>query len=122
LAGAGLAHEEDELARIDVEADAVQRDVGRAVALLHVAEGDHRAGGGRVGCRASMVGLAVPTAAEMSFGCSHASSSEGTGGGSGITQSSLQRVSSRLIPMARIDSSSLPNGLPLYRVELPTRS
>jgi predicted Zn-dependent peptidase len=24
--------------------------------------------------------------------------------------------------MARIDSSSLPNGLPLYRVELPTRS
>ncbi|HET6551307.1 MAG TPA: insulinase family protein, partial [Solirubrobacter sp.] len=24
--------------------------------------------------------------------------------------------------MARIESSSLPNGLPLYRVELPTRS
>ncbi len=24
--------------------------------------------------------------------------------------------------MARIESSSLPNGLPLYRIELPTRS
>ena len=37
---------------------AVERDVGRAVALLDVAEGDHRAGGGRVRARrAAMVGL-----------------------------------------------------------------
>ena len=122
LAGAGLSDQEDELAREDVEADPVDGDVGRAVALLDVAEGDDRAGRGQVGRRASVVGLAVPATAEMSFGCSHERPVEGTGEGSIRTQSSLQRVSSTLRCMARIESSSLPNGLPLYRVALPTRS
>ena len=41
---------------------------------------------------------------------------------SGRTLGGARGASSTLIAMARIESSSLPNGLPLHRVELPTRS
>ena len=63
--------------------------------------------------------VAMPATAKMSFGCGHASESAAC-----TRQGSRQRRKfpcsrSAQSPMARIESSSLPNGLPLHRVELP---
>src|SRR5215217_8002257 len=59
----------------------------------------------------------------MSFGCSHgASSSRYDGGFAWDARFPARPVEYADPTMARIESSSLPNGLPLHRVELPTRS
>src|SRR3954454_21263047 len=52
------------------------RDVGRAVAFLHTAEADHRAGGRRMRrCGRAMRVVAMPATTQMSFSGSHASGS-----------------------------------------------
>ena len=122
LAGAAGADQEHELARLDRERDAVEADVAARVALGDVAEVDDRAARRQAG-----VGAGADAAARWRAGGRDvlwlpSATGEGTEhrfsrpGRNPASYGFAYRCARR---MASIDSSSLANGLPIHRVEIP---